>query len=295
MRCSLILCRANVGALSVDLGALFIFPVNLSLSLCFSGHVICSLAALLFLLLTPLRTLTSCRPHIDLWPISLSFFFFFAASCAFTLFSYFWKPHFFKCPLCDQFPSHRLCTQHPLGGGRWPSLSLTVSVCVHHPFIFFFLSCSLAALIFSISHSVLSFFFPSLLSLPCLSACAWGWLSSPISPCVCTETLGLGAGVMLVCQRVRLRNCMHCCLTNRCVFARHAYWPYSLSLFLLSDLSYGGVKKATNLFCELWHVSVHVWMLWLFCMSLILCKLCSFDGLLCVNNILNVYVCVVWG
>lgn len=74
----------------------------------------------------------------------------------FSLFLCSWKPHLFKCPLCDRYPSHRLCTQHPLGGGRWPSLSLAVSVCDHHPILYSFFS--LAALLLSFSHSVFSLF-----------------------------------------------------------------------------------------------------------------------------------------
>lgn len=84
--------------------------------LCFSGHVICSLAALLFLLLTPLRTLTSCRPltHIFsfLFPLFLRLVHFLFSVFIFFLLK---SPPFLSV---TDTPSHRLCFQHPLGGGR---------------------------------------------------------------------------------------------------------------------------------------------------------------------------------
>lgn len=100
------------------------------------------------------------------WPLThiFIFFLFLATSRAFSLFLCSWKPHLFKCPLCDRYTSHRLCTQHPLGGGRWPSLSIAVSVCDHPPILY----SSLAALFYFI------LLCPSLFShpfFPCPPAC----------------------------------------------------------------------------------------------------------------------------
>lgn len=147
-------------------------------SLCFSGHVICSLAALLFLLLTPLRTLTSCRPHVDLWPISVAFFFFY------PLFLCNWCIAFIFILENPTFLSVRSVTDTPHAdfsthweGGRWPltlCLSHTVSVCVHHPGLYS--SFSLAALLF---------FFPTLSfpSFPSLFSPSWMTARAPDFHC----------------------------------------------------------------------------------------------------------------
>jgi len=172
-------------------------------SLCFSGHVICSLAALLFLLLTPLRTLTSCRPHVDLWPTSLAlFFFFFIKSFSYflqlvhCLYFYSWNPTFL---LCDRYPSHRLLSA-PTGRGEvTPALSVshTVSVCVHQPG-FIPLSLSLLFSFFPLCPFPL---FPSLFFLTPLHDCMCTRLLLLISLCVCMEQLGGWAAVTLACWR----------------------------------------------------------------------------------------------
>lgn len=107
----------------------------LSLSLCFSGHVICSPAALFFLLLTPpLRTLTSCWLHVDLWPTSLSFF---VTSRAFLIlyFGTLENPTFLTVRSVTKTPHTNCVLSTPWEGGGVPR-SLTVSVCVHHPILY---------------------------------------------------------------------------------------------------------------------------------------------------------------
>lgn len=221
--------RADNDLLTVLLGALFSFPVSLSLSLCFSGHVICSLAVLLYLLLTPPRTMTSYRPHVDLWPHIFNFF---ATSPAFPLFWCSWKPHLFECLLSDWYRSHHtdcVLSTHWDGGGdpRSLSLSLAVSVCDHQAL------------------------YSSLLSLPSyLSACACGRLSTLTSHLSLHEDPGM-----------RVRSAPACWMLlwhmmplgqQRYVFACHAYWRSFKSVsVLLSNLSHGGLKRLTNLFCEI--------------------------------------------
>lgn len=182
MESSLSSFRPHFGALNVLLGALFSFPVDLSLSLCFSGHVICSLAILLFLLLTPLQTLTSCRPHVDLWPTSLPFFLIFATSRAYSFFFFFffcsWKPYlFFLVSALWHTPLTQTVYSAPTGMGKvtprslflclWPSPS---SICLVSP--------------------------PS-----CLRACACAGLSAHPQPPVCVVH---GATGMRCRTRVRL-------------------------------------------------------------------------------------------
>lgn len=239
MGSSLSLFGANVGALNVLLGALFSFPVNLSLSLCFSGHVICSLAVLLFLLLTPLRTLTSCRPHVDLWPTSLSFFSL-RLVVHFSLFFVLLKtPPFFKCTLCDRYPSHRLCTQHPLGGGRWPLLSIAVSVFWPSPLLY--ISLPLFQLFFSLSPTLSSTSLPILSSPPsCLSACARGWFHCHPPLCLHGDT-GMKGWSHAGSKEVTLTLHWHLTLLDQqtLFFAWHVHWAWlcSLSLFLHWSIS----------------------------------------------------------
>lgn len=233
MGSSLSLFRANVGALNVLLGALFSFPVDLSLSLCFSGHVICSLAVLLFLLLTPLRTLTSCRPHVDLWPTSV-FFFFLRLVVHFLYFCALENPTFLSVRSVTNTP-HTDCvlSTHWDGGGDPRSLSLAVSVCDHHP--------------------ILSPFFP------CPPAClhvheADFHRSTP--PCVCMETLGWGIGVTGLLMMTQILH-WHIMLLGQqtYVFEWHAYWMTLQSVSVPPQWYVPwGVKKATTLFGEIWLV-----------------------------------------
>lgn len=143
MGSTLSLFGANVGALNVLLGALFSFPVNLSLSLCFSGHVICSLAVLLFLLLTPLRNSdlmpTSC------WPLTHIFIFlFFATSRAFLfIFVLLKTPPFLSVrSVTDTLHTDCVLSTHWEGGGDPCSLSLFLSFDHHPSYIFLFPCCS---------------------------------------------------------------------------------------------------------------------------------------------------------
>ena len=199
--------------------------------------------------------------------------------------------------------TRRLCTQHPLGGGRWPSLSLSlaVSVCDHHP-IFIFLSVSPPAPFFLLFFSLLYFLcrFP-LFSHPffpltsCLSACARGCLFIAHLPLCLHEDTGMreqewrwlvgddDSNAALAPNAARptdiyiyINLCMACILTMS---------RQSVSVPLQWSVPWG-VKKASNLF--LWTLpcvcSVHVWMLWLFCMSLVLCVNCvHLTGYFCVK------------
>ena len=205
--------RANVGALNVLLGTLSSFPVNLSLSLCFSGHVICSLAALLFLLLTPLWTLTSCRPHVDLWPTSLSFIFL-RLVVHFLYFFSLENPAFLSVHSVTNNP-HTDCYSAPTGRGEVTlALSHCFCLCSSPYFVFPLLFCCPS---FIFSHSVLSLFSHLFLSWPHWLHVHEGWISSLISPCVCMNTLGWGAGVTLAFWSWRLKHCIstQCCLTER--------------------------------------------------------------------------------
>lgn len=223
-------------------------------SLCFSGHVICSLAVLLFLLLTPLRTLTSCRPHVDLWPTSLSFFSL-RLVVHFSLFFVLLKtPPFLRVrSVTSTLHTDCVLSTHWEGGGDPCSLSLFLSF-DHHPLIYS--SSPVAALLFSFSHSVLYLsshpFFPT----PCLSACARGWFHCHHPPCVCMETLGWRAEVKLA-RDDDLNTAL----------ASNSAWPTDIILCMACTLSMTlqsvsvppliylwGLKKVTNLFGELWLV-----------------------------------------
>ena len=285
MGSSLSLFRANVGALDVLLGALFSFPVNLSLSLCFSGHVICSLAVLLFLLLLHSSPNSDLMPT-SCWPLThiFIFWFFFLRLVVhfFFLFLCSWKPHLLKC---DQNPSHRLCSQHPLGGGRWPSLSLLLFLSVT---ITLFYTPPLPLLL--PFFSVVSLFFPSLLSLPsCLSACAWSWLSLLISPCVCMETPGWGVGVTLACcWRWRLKHCSAArptVINKISLHGMHTETEPPVCLCSSSVICPMGGKKGRKpffvnsdlcLLCSCMNVVVVLYV------TDSMCKLCPSDGLFCV-------------
>lgn len=192
----------------------------------------------------------------------------------FLLFLTLENPTFLKCPLCDRYPSHRLCTQHPLGGGRWPSLSLTVSVCVHHPVLYS--SSSLAALL---CFPLLPFPpFPSLLFPAFLHVGMWTRLRSLLISHVFAWrhrdegplwdwTVGYKASNAASVHNVAWQTDM--CLCMACILRMTTVCLCYSSMICLK----GGYRKATDLF--LWTVSaVHVWMLWSFCVSLILRKPC---------------------
>lgn len=250
--------RPRVGALNVLLGALFSFPVDLSLSLCFSGHVICSLAILLFLLLTPLQTLTSCRPHVDLWPTSLPFFFLrlVVHTLSFSFFFFYALENptfFFLVSALWHTPLTQTVYSAPTGMGKvtprslflclWPSPS---SICLVSP--------------------------PS-----CLRACACARLSAHPHPPVCV----LHGDTRMRCStRARLAD-----QDSGAALARSATWPTDTRLSLHgmqiewrdgfcssppTGCPVGRVKKGPrSLFWWnlTWVCSVHVWMLWLFCKS----------------------------
>lgn len=114
------------------------------------------------------------------------------------------KPHLYKCPLCDKYPSHKLFFQHPLGGGG-DSLFLslfrschTVSVCVHHSCLYS--SFSLAPFLFSLPLCPFPSF-PCPFSLTLLHDCMCTRRSLLISLCVCMDALGGWAALPLTCLR----------------------------------------------------------------------------------------------
>lgn len=230
---------------------------------------------------------TSCWP---LTHIFIFLFLFFANSRAFSfIFLCSWKPHLFKCPLCDQLPlTHRLCTQHPLGGGRWPSLSLSRCFCLWPSpyFIFLFLSCCPSFLFFPLC-PVPSFPIPSPPALLPVCTCMRLTFIAHLPLCLHGDT-GM---------RGRSNTGFVGDDDSNAALALNAAWPTDMcsctaciprmtlnSLSLPPQWSVSrGVKKATNLFLWTCVCSVHVWMLWLFCMSLILCIMCPSDGLFCVK------------
>lgn len=255
MGSSLSLFGANVGALNVLLGALFSFPVNLSLSLCFSGHVICSLAVLLFLLLTPLRTLTSCRPHVDLWPTSLSFFSL-RLVVHFSLFFVLLKTPPFLSVRSVTSTLHTDCvlSTHWEGGGDPCSLSLFLSF-DHHPL---YIPLPLLQLFFSLSPTLSSTSLPILSPPPpCLSACARGWFHCHPPPVFAWRHRDVGLESCWLEGDDDLNTAL----------ASNAAWPTDIILCMACILSMTlqsvsvpplvylwGLKKATNLFGELWLV-----------------------------------------
>ena len=148
-----------------------------------------------------------------------------------SLFLYSWKFHFFNRLLCDQCPSHTVCSAPPEGGGvprsvtLCPSLPLSslspVSVCLSFSLglsfsVFLYLSSSLLC-----SLSVFS-------SLPCP---AWGPLSSPTSDMLAWKHCNEFA-VAVACGRLSL-GAVHAsapcsCFTNRLILhGMHAghRWP----------------------------------------------------------------------
>lgn len=271
--------------LNVLLGALFSFPVNLSLSLCFSGHVICSLAALLFLLLTPLRTLTSCRPHVDLWPTSLSLSFFLRLVVHFLYFCALENPTFLSVRSVTDTP-HTDCvlSTHWEGGGDPRSLSLFLSVTITLFYIPLPLSLPLFSIFPTLSFPSFPIPFPPALLPVCM--CMRLTFIAHLPLCLHGDTGTRGRSNTGLLEMTSQTLHWHLMLLDQQTRVRawHAYWEWPYSLSRPPQWSVPrGVKKATDLF--LWTVtcvcSVHVWMLWLFCMSLIFCKRSIWWVILC--------------
>lgn len=260
------LSRANVGALNVLLGALVSFPVTVPLCVfLWTCHLQPS---------RPTLPPSHSSPNSDLmltscWPLTRIFIFLQLV----VLFCVLLKTHFFKCPHCDRYPSHRLCTQHQLGWGKCPSLSHSFCLCSWPYFVSHVLSYCCSFLLF------LTLSFPSfaILSFPeCLHVHEAGLHC--LSPLTHDDTGMRGNGIssqamisqtlpphlMLLGQQTCL--CMACLLSMTLL---------SVSVRPQSSVLWGRegeLKKGHGPFFVTCVCSVHVWMLWLFCMLPILWK-----------------------
>lgn len=185
--------------------------------LCFSGHVICSLAALLFLLLTPLRTLTSCRPLTHIF----TFLFLLFLRLVHFLFVLVFFP--LKIPTflsVTDTPSHRLFSA-PTGRGEVTlvsSLFLCLSVFVTLVYILFFLCLSFYPCFSSLSFPTFPILLFAFLCPP--PACLHGYQTSiallPLR--LHGSTVMMGSSYTSLLEMMLWKNCIN------------AAWPTDLCL-----------------------------------------------------------------